>query len=219
MTDQHPIDGASALNLYLKLVPMPPFSSVGGVAVGGYAFALCNGSPSSRRGKSHEAVPNQVTVKKVSFPTRSTGVLRKRLARHKHFWGLKICRKIVDLPAFVALLRQDNEQGKVNSRIHTLLLWSPCGTEDLLWKNLNVPHRCCFYLGKIPAEIADEIRTFEVWRQLFECSRSFTRRAAAFFCNKVFTPISKVLSGSGHGNPHSLTDSEWMLASVERRLT
>jgi len=41
MTDQHPIDGASALNLYLKLVPMPPFSSVGGVAVGGYAFALC----------------------------------------------------------------------------------------------------------------------------------------------------------------------------------
>lgn len=200
------------------MVPMPPISSRGGGAGRGCAFALCNGSFSSRRGKSHEAFSDQVTVNDVSLPTCSTGVVGEWLARHKHFWGLKICGKVVDLPNLLAFFRQDNEQRKVNSRVHALFLRSPCGTKDLLWKDLNVPDSRCFYLGQITTKIANEVCTFEVWRQLFECCRSFARRAATSFCDKGFTPISKVLSGSGHYNPRSLSESERMLAASQKRL-
>jgi hypothetical protein len=162
-----------------------------------------------------------VDPKHEALPSSPPRLLRQRLPgrEYRRCCLQNVGRHIVDPDEPACLREPDDVEALVDPGDDLLMLWSPCRTEDRVWRTgrLSGDYRG-LHLGQEAAELGDHVSALEVPGQLGQLLCAITPRARRMPDDGSLASIACYLSGRGrHGRISSSPATTVLLRRVPVR--
>lgn len=151
-------------------------------------------------GNSDQSVRHMGEPVEEALPSGTPRRCAKRITRLEDRCVLKVGGQIVDRLLLVRLSDCNDEQRKVDARLHAFLLWVPGRAENGIWFPINIIDTGRLHLSQIAAEVADQIGAAKVRWEPLERPSALASRAIAGGSDELLAHLAQILLFGRHPN-------------------